>query len=159
MAPNHQGTVFTPNNVAFDFHSPLGFYKFKATTWGEACDQEDDEYSIIHYNIVPGPMVPRGCTCLGQKITETLFHAAHGQGILGSVTPNSWASTSTNFSLSILRRKLARDQQAPGRLDIGRHWLGFEASVQRLNILMDGLMTFSMHEHPWSSGYDVSVTR
>ena len=34
FAPNHQGTVFTPNSVTFDSHSPLGLYKFKACDLG-----------------------------------------------------------------------------------------------------------------------------
>ena len=34
MALNHQGTILTPNNAIFDFHSPLGFYKFKACDLG-----------------------------------------------------------------------------------------------------------------------------
>ena len=51
---------------------------------GEACDQEEDGCSIIHSNIVPGPMVQRGSTCSGEKIKETPFHAAQDHGRLAN---------------------------------------------------------------------------
>ena len=44
---------------------------------GKACDREEDWYSIVDYNIVPGPMVPRGSTCVGQGIKGTLFRAQY----------------------------------------------------------------------------------
>ena len=43
----------------------------------KACDQEEDWYSIVNYNIVPGPMVQRGSTCLGQENKRTLFHVQY----------------------------------------------------------------------------------
>ena len=44
---------------------------------GKACDQEEDWYGIVNYNIVPGPMVQRRSTCLGQEIKGTLFRAQY----------------------------------------------------------------------------------